>query len=69
MSTTTTLSVLVPALQRAEYLVYASLERLKILEESPLLERFEVIVVDRGLTLVALVPQEHPLHLRVGFTN
>ena len=33
-----------------QYLVYASLERLKILAESPLLERIEVIAVDDGST-------------------
>jgi glycosyltransferase involved in cell wall biosynthesis len=49
MKTPTTLSVLVPAYNE-QYLVYASLERLKILAESPLLERIEVIVVDDGST-------------------
>jgi peptidoglycan-N-acetylglucosamine deacetylase len=49
MNTPTTLSVLVPAYNE-QYLVYASLERLKILAESPLLERIEVIVVDDGST-------------------
>ena len=49
MSTTTTLSVLAPA-HNEQYLLCASLERLKILAESPLLERIEVIVVDDGST-------------------
>ena len=49
MNTPTTLSVLVPAYNEP-YLVYASLERLKILAESPLLERIEVIIVDDGST-------------------
>jgi glycosyltransferase involved in cell wall biosynthesis len=49
MNTPTTLSVLVPAYNE-QYLVYASLERLKILAESPLLERIEVIIVDDGST-------------------
>jgi glycosyltransferase involved in cell wall biosynthesis len=39
------LSVLVPVYNE-QHLVYASLERLKILGETPLLERVEVIVVD-----------------------
>lgn len=47
MNTSTTLSVLVPAYNE-QYLISASLERLKILQESPLLERVEVIVVDDG---------------------
>jgi glycosyltransferase involved in cell wall biosynthesis len=41
--------VLVPAYNE-QHLVQASLERLKILDESPLLERIEVIVVDDGST-------------------
>src|SRR5437867_2120863 len=41
----TSLSVLVPVYNE-EHLVYASLERLKVLETSPHLERSEVIVVD-----------------------
>ena len=49
MKTPTSLSVLVPAYNE-QYLVYASLERLKILGESPLLERIEVIIVDDGST-------------------
>jgi|SRR6516162_7338300 hypothetical protein len=49
MNTPTTLSVLVPAYNE-QHLVYASLERLKILAESQLLERIEVIVVDDGST-------------------
>ena len=49
MNTPTSLSVLVPAYNE-QYLVYASLERLKILAESPLLERIDVIVVDDGST-------------------
>lgn len=49
MNTPTTLSVLVPAYNE-QYLVCASLERLKILAESPLLERIEVIIVDDGST-------------------
>ena len=43
--TKTSLSVLVPVYNE-EHLVYASLERLAILETSDLLERIEVIVVD-----------------------
>ena len=49
MNTSTTLSVLVPAYDE-QYLVCASLERLTILAESPLLARIEVIVVDDGST-------------------
>ena len=49
MNTSTTLSILVPVYNE-QYLVRASLERLKILAESPLLERVEVIVVDDGST-------------------
>lgn len=47
MNTSTTLSVLVPAYNE-QYLVHASLERLKLLAESPLLDWIEVIVVDDG---------------------
>ena len=43
--TKTSLSVLVPVYNE-EHLVYASLERLGILDTSDLLERIEVIVVD-----------------------
>ena len=39
-----------PSAYNEEYLMYASLERLKVLAESPLLERIEVIVVDDGST-------------------
>lgn len=49
MKTSTTLSILVPVYNE-RYLVCASLERLKLLTESPLLERIEVIVVDDGST-------------------
>jgi len=49
MNTPTSLSVLVPAYNE-QYLVCASLERLTILAESPLLARIEVIVVDDGST-------------------
>jgi len=49
MTAPTTLSVLVPAYNE-QYLVYASLERMKILAESPLLEGIEVIIVDDGST-------------------
>ena len=45
--TTTSLSVIVPAYNE-QYLVEASLERLKILETSPLLHRVQVVVVDDG---------------------
>jgi glycosyltransferase involved in cell wall biosynthesis len=45
--TSTSLSVIVPAYNE-QYLVEASLERLKILETSPLLHRVHVIVVDDG---------------------
>ena len=45
----TSLSVLVPVYNE-EYLVAASLERLKLLESSPLLDRIEVIVVDDAST-------------------
>src|SRR5687767_14352130 len=41
----TSLSVLVPVYNE-QYLVYTSLQRLKILDTSPHLERIEVIVVD-----------------------
>jgi len=43
----TSLSVLVPVYNE-QYLIYTSLERLKILDTSPYLERVEVIVVDDG---------------------
>jgi glycosyltransferase involved in cell wall biosynthesis len=49
MKTSTTLSILVPVYNEL-YLVRPSLERLKILAESPLLDRIEVIVVDDGST-------------------
>ena len=49
MSTSTTLSILVPVYNE-QYLVQPSLERLKILAESPLLDRIEIIVVDDGST-------------------
>ena len=45
----TSLSVLVPVYNE-EHLVAASLERLRLLEESPLLKRIEIIVVDDGST-------------------
>jgi glycosyltransferase involved in cell wall biosynthesis len=41
----TSLSVLVPVYNE-QYLVGASLQRLRVLAESPLLERVQVIVVD-----------------------
>jgi glycosyltransferase involved in cell wall biosynthesis len=47
MKAPTTLSILVPAYNE-QYLVSASLERLKILSESPLLGRIQVIVVNDG---------------------
>jgi glycosyltransferase involved in cell wall biosynthesis len=49
MKTSTTLSILVPVYNE-EYLVSASLERLKTLAQSPLLDRVEIIVVDDGST-------------------
>ena len=49
MKTSVTLSILVPVYNE-QYLVRASLERLKLLADSPLLERVEVIVVDDGST-------------------
>lgn len=49
MKTSVTLSILVPVYNE-QYLVRASLERLKLLADSPLLERIEVIVVDDGST-------------------
>src|SRR6266550_1755414 len=49
MKTSTTLSILVPVYNE-QYLVRPSLERLKILAESPLLEHIEIIVVDDGST-------------------
>jgi glycosyltransferase involved in cell wall biosynthesis len=49
MKTSTTLSILVPVYNE-QYLVRPSLERLKILVESPLLEHIEIIVVDDGST-------------------
>src|SRR5260370_20693106 len=49
MKTSTTLSILVPVYNEL-YLVRPSLERLKILAESPLLDRIEIIVVDDGST-------------------
>ena len=47
MKASTTLSILVPVYNE-EYLVCTSLERLKILGQSPLLDHVEVIVVDDG---------------------
>src|SRR5258708_35616777 len=49
MKTLKTVSVLIPVYNE-EYLVCASLERLKLLGHSPLLDRVEVIVVDDGST-------------------
>jgi glycosyltransferase involved in cell wall biosynthesis len=49
MKTFITLSILVPVYNE-QYLVRASLERLKLLAEQPLLDRIEVIVVDDGST-------------------
>jgi len=49
MKTSTTLSILVPVYNEL-YLVRPSLERLKVLAESPLLDRIEIIVVDDGST-------------------
>jgi cellulose synthase/poly-beta-1,6-N-acetylglucosamine synthase-like glycosyltransferase len=49
MKTSTTLSILVPVYNE-EYLVRASLERLKMLGQSPLLDRVQIIVVDDGST-------------------
>jgi len=49
MKTSTTLSILVPVYNKL-YLVRPSLERLKILAESPLLDSIEIIVVDDGST-------------------
>ncbi len=49
MKTSATLSILVPVYNE-QYLVRASLERLKLLADSPTLERIEVIVVDDGST-------------------
>ena len=49
MKTSTTLSILIPVYNE-EYLVCASLERLKLLGQSALLERVEIIVVDDGST-------------------
>lgn len=43
----TSLAVIVPVFNE-QYLVAASLERLRVLEESPLLERIRIIVVDDG---------------------
>src|SRR5580658_10601143 len=45
--TSTSLSVIVPAYNE-QYLVEASLERLKILETSPLLHRVQVVMVNDG---------------------
>jgi len=45
--TSTTLSVIVPVYNE-QYLIEASLERLKVLSESPLLDLIKVIVVDDG---------------------
>src|SRR5260370_10663280 len=49
MKTSTTLSILVPVYNEL-YLVRPSLERLKLLAESPLLDRIQIIVVDDGST-------------------
>jgi glycosyltransferase involved in cell wall biosynthesis len=49
MKTSTSLSILVPVYNE-EHLVRASLERLIILDRSPLLDRIEIIVVDDGST-------------------
>ncbi len=49
MKASTTLSILVPVYNE-EYLVRASLERLKTLGQSPLLDRVQIIVVDDGST-------------------
>ena len=49
MNTSVTLSILVPVYNE-QYLVRTSLERLKLLADSPLLEHIEVIVVDDGST-------------------
>ena len=49
MKASTSLSILVPVYNE-EYLVRESLERLKILEQSRLLDRVEIIVVDDGST-------------------
>src|ERR1700719_1120227 len=49
MKTSVTLSILVPVYNE-QYLIRASLERLKLLADQPLLERVEVIVVDDGST-------------------
>jgi glycosyltransferase involved in cell wall biosynthesis len=49
MKSPTTLSILVPVYNE-EFLVHASLERLKILGQSSLLDRVEIIVVDDGST-------------------
>jgi glycosyltransferase involved in cell wall biosynthesis len=47
--TSTSLSILVPVYNE-QYLVRASLERLILLDQSPLFERVEIIVVDDGST-------------------
>jgi glycosyltransferase involved in cell wall biosynthesis len=49
MKTSTTLSILVPVYNEL-YLVRPSLERLKALAESPLLDHIQIIVVDDGST-------------------
>ncbi len=49
MKASTTLSILVPVYNE-QYLVRASLKRLNILAQSPLLERIQVVVVDDGST-------------------
>jgi glycosyltransferase involved in cell wall biosynthesis len=49
MKTSVKLSILVPVYNE-QYLVHPSLERLKLLADSPLLERIEVIVVNDGST-------------------
>ena len=47
MRTSTTLSVIVPVYNE-QYLIQASLQRLRVLNESPLLDAISVIVVDDG---------------------
>ena len=66
MSTTTSLSVLVPVYNE-QYLVAASLERLKLLAESELLDRVQVIVVDDGSsdqTAAALAAFQRSIEIR-----
>src|ERR1700737_3569480 len=49
MKSSTSLSVLVPVYNE-QYLIQASLERLLLLAESPVLDRIQIIVVDDGST-------------------